>query len=307
MNKILIASSSCGKGIGSDQLRELFNGYGLDPDIRRLKDCENLEAYEAILVGTETVDEKIIDEAVSCKVVMKYGVGTDNIDKEACARHGIRVESMPGINSDTVAEMALALMLAAGRNIPQSDRSVKAGGWDRPLGVSLIGKTLGIIGTGAIGRKLAGLVSGLDMKIIGYDVYQNEQFKQMGTYVGLDELCREADFISIHVPLNDSTYHLIGEKQLGMMKRNAILVNTARGGIVDEEALTKALDEHLIKAAALDVYEGEKPHKEKLLQTDGLITTPHIAAYAYDTMRRMDKTAAAKLAEVLNGQVKEDA
>lgn len=301
MRKILVASATCGKGISREELRSLFNTYELDPVFHSLKDSlDDLKDYEGILVGTENVNADVLNKAENCKVVMKYGVGTDNIDAEACKKRNILVESMPGINSDTVAEMAFALMLSAGRMIPQNDASMKSGKWQREPGLTTIGKTLGIIGTGAIGRKLAGYAKGLQMNILGYDLFENEDFKKLGAYVPLEELLKEADFISVHVPLNNDTYHLISENELNMMKSTAVLVNTARGGIVDEDALCKALKTWKIRAAALDVYEGEKPQDQSLISLPNLITTPHVAAYAYDTLRRMDRTAAAKLSSVLN-------
>jgi len=301
MKKVLVASKSCGIGLGYEKLTALFRDNSMEPIFKTFgesKDC--MADLDGIVIGIEQATEELFEKTKKLRAIMKFGVGIDNIDIPAAKRHNVKVINMPGINSDAVAEMAFALMMTVTRGIAESDRKVRRGEWPRLIALSPQGKTLGIIGTGAIGRTLAHLVSGLNMRIIGYDIFPNEEFVKLGgTYAGLDELIKTSDYISIHAPLTDNTYHMIGKKEFEMMKRTAILINTARGPLVDEKALFIALSEGRIAGAGLDVLENEPPEGNPLIKLDNITCTSHIAAYTKETLTRMDITCVKELGAAL--------
>lgn len=304
MKKVLIASKSIGNGLGYEKLTSLFHDNGIEPIYKKLGDSESLLAdLDGMVIGIEEVTEELFSRTKNLKAVMKFGVGIDNIDTEAAKRYNIKVLNMPGINSDAVAEMAFALMLAVTRRIGECSRKVRSGQWPRLISLSPQGKTLGIIGTGSIGMKLAHMVSGLDMKVVGYDLYPNAEFiEKGGAYTGLEELIRTSDYISLHVPMSRETFHMIGEEELLIMKKTAILINTARGQLIDEKALYEALLKERIAGAGLDVLETEPPEENPLLKLDNIICTSHIAAYTRETLTRMDITCAQKMGEALKLQ-----
>ncbi|HHY08435.1 MAG TPA: phosphoglycerate dehydrogenase [Corynebacteriales bacterium] len=305
MHTILVASTSFGLGEERSRLQDLFSSYDLIPHFTRLSEASknpaSLAACDGIIIGTERITTEHFEKATRLKAVIKYGVGTDNIDKEAAAHYGVKVLNLPGINCDAVAELALGLMITAARRIAGGDGSIREGQWLKLVGVSVQGKVLGIIGTGAIGKALAKLVTGLEMELLGYDIRRDEGFAALGgTYVDLATLLRRSDFVSLHTPLDESTYHMIGKKELALMKESAILINTSRGPVVDENALYDALKRKQIKGAALDVFETEPLTDSRLLEIEGLVCTPHIAAYSHEVLRRMDRKCVEKLAGALN-------
>jgi D-3-phosphoglycerate dehydrogenase len=267
--------------------------HGLEADFGFLEEKhESLGVYDGIVIGTETIGEAELSDMARVKVIHKFGVGTDNINLASAQKRGVAVMSMPGINSGAVAEMAFGLMLAATRRICEGDRAVRRGSWARIKGRSLSGKTLGIVGTGAIGRALCALVSGFNMKILGFDLCENEHFTALGgRYTGLADLLGESDFISVHVPLSGQTQGLLGLNELSLVKNTAVIVNTARGGIVDEDALLKFLKKNSAACAAFDVLEDESGRHNPFRELDNAIVTPHIAAYDHDTLGRMFDTA----------------
>ncbi|MDR0583538.1 MAG: hypothetical protein LBG57_04220 [Treponema sp.] len=284
-----MASKTCRTVMDDAAAGAVFLQHGLEGDFGFLEEKqESLGIYEGIIVGTEPIGEAELESMARVKVIHKFGVGTDNIDLAPAQKRGIAVISLPGINSGAVAEMAFGLMLAAARRICEGDRCVRGGSWARIKGRSLSGKTLGIIGTGAIGRALCALVSGFNMNIVGFDLCENQNFTAMGgRYTGLSDLLKEADFISIHVPLTEQTRGLIGRTELSLVKNTAIIVNTARGGIVDEGALLEFLVKNSGAGAAFDVLEDESGRNNPFRELDNVIVTPHIAAYDYDTLARM--------------------
>lgn len=301
MYNVLVASKSFGHGADPSYLAKLFENYAIEPVYSRLKDAQDmLPEVDAIIIGTEQVTEETFAKARNLKVVIKFGVGTDNIHKEAAQRYNVQVLNLPAINCETVAEMALGLILATARQIVRGDRLLRSGKSEHPVGMSVIGKTLGLIGTGAIGTNLANLVSGLGMKVIGYDIKPNDAFIDLnGTYVDFDDVLTQSDFISIHVPLNTQTYHLISAREFKLMKKTAILINTSRGPVVDESALYEAIKKKQIAGAGLDVFEKEPPLDSPLLELENVVCTPHIAAYADETLRRMERECVAKLSAAL--------
>ncbi len=258
---------------------------------------------DALIVGTDEVSAAVLDAAPHLKVVAKFGVGFDNIDVEAARRRGIQVTYTPGATSDAVADLAMGLILALARQIPLADTSVKTGRWDRPASVGVWRKTLGIVGLGGIGKALAKRARGFEMRILAFDTapditFVREHEIRMGS---LDTLLREADFVSIHVPLTPQTRGLIGERQLRLMKRTAFLINAARGGLVDEDALTRVLREGAISGAALDVFVHEPPLDSPLLALPNVILTPHMAGDTPECTEGKGLMSAGDVARVLQG------
>jgi len=258
------------------------------------------------------VGEEILQKAPKLKVVARYGVGYDDCDVEALTRHKVYLTHTPGVLSDAVADMTIALILACNRRIIQADRYVREG-WAKnapgypDYGVDLKGKTIGIIGLGRIGYEVAKrCVKGFDMKLIYYDTRRNEKAeRELGAEPkSLEEVMRESDFVSIHLPLTPQTRGLIGEKYLRMMKKTAYLINTARGPIVDQKALTKVLSEGLIAGAGLDVFEEEPvPLDDPLLKLGNVVLTPHIASLTIEARESMAICNAKSIVAVLKGDV----
>ncbi|MEM0085728.1 MAG: hydroxyacid dehydrogenase [Zestosphaera sp.] len=252
------------------------------------------------------VTAEVISKAEKLKIIARAGVGLDNIDVKVAEAKGIKVINTPEAPTRSVAELAIGLMLAVARKIAYSDRKMREGRWVKKEaeGVELKGKTLGIIGFGRIGREVAAIASkGLGMKILYYDVYRAspEVEKELGaTYVDLETLARESDVVSVHVPLTSETRGLVSEGLLKLMKKNAILINTSRGAVVDTKALIKALNEGWIAGAGLDVYEEEPlPPNHPLTQLDNVVLTPHIGASTEEAQERAGIDAVKKILELI--------
>jgi D-3-phosphoglycerate dehydrogenase / 2-oxoglutarate reductase len=239
--------------------------------------------YEGLIVRSQTrVTADIIEAGSRLIVIGRAGVGVDNIDTAAATRHGIIVVNAPTGNTISAAEHAIALMMALARNIPQANASLKAGEWKRNefMGTEVRGKTLGLIGLGNVGSEVARRAHGLEMNVIGFDPFvTSDKAKNFHVEVKtLDDIFREADFISLHVPLIEATKNMVGPKQIAMMKPGARIINAARGGLIDEEALVKAVNEGGIAGAAIDVF-CEEPCTESILFTSPkIIVTPHLGA-----------------------------
>ena len=274
--------------------------------INKVKDKDGL-----LCLLTDKVDSEVMDAASNLKVISTYSVGFDHIDVEAATKRGIYVTHTPGVLTDAVAEFTICLLLAITRKILDADRTIRSGQWNKPwnpfflTGPELKGKTLGIIGMGRIGRAVAEKIKGFGMKIIYYDVYRNERAeKELGVeYKDLDTVLKESDFVSLHVPLTKETKHMIGERELKLMKTSAYLINTARGPVVDTDALVKALKERWIAGAALDVFEQEPlPPDHPLIKLENVVLAPHIASATIEARQRMAELAARNLIAVLKGE-----
>jgi D-3-phosphoglycerate dehydrogenase len=262
----------------------------LAPQGKKMSEDELIEFvkdYDAIIVGIEKITAPVIEASKKLKIIAKHGAGVDNVDVKAASARGIVVTSAPGANSDAVADLAMGLFLSLAREIPFADRSVKEGKWPRLAGVQMNEKTLGVIGLGQIGKKVVARALGFNMKILVCDVIRDEAFARQTAlrYVSLDELLAQSDFITIHVPLMPSTDRLIGERELGILKKQACIVNLSRGNIVDEEALYRSLKEGRIRGAALDVFSKEPPAGSPLLSLDNVILTPHMGGYTLEALR----------------------
>ena len=248
---------------------------------------------------TDNIDAHFLQECAAAtprlKMVANMAVGFNNIDLDAATRLRIAVSNTPGVLSDTTADLAFALLMATARRIPEAERFLRAGkytGWGPLLfcGVDVHGATLGLIGTGRIGKLVARRSTGFDMKVIYYDVNRmshDEELEYHVTYMPFDDVLQQADFISIHTPYMPSTHHLIGERELNLMKPSSILINTARGPIVDEKALVKALQAGTINGAGLDVFENEPAVEPELLTMENVVLLPHIASASLRTRTLM--------------------
>lgn len=292
-----IAEFSAGKGV---RVVSAYSAMSLDrPTL--LQEIADTDGY---LFGLEHLDGELFGAARKLKVVCKHGVGVDNVDRAAAARHGVTVTNCPGQNSNAVAELVLGLLIALAREIPQLDADMKRGICASRSGREIGGKTLGIIGTGAIGKILARYARAFGMRVLAYDLVQDrEAAGELGyEYTDVDRILREADFVSLHVPLTEATHGLIDRARLATMKPTAYLVNAARGGVVVEEDLYEALMAGEIAGAAIDSFQHEPPTGSKLLTTSKVIALPHIGAATDEATARTMRYALQNIWNVLEGQ-----
>jgi D-3-phosphoglycerate dehydrogenase len=263
-----------------------------------------LKDIDGAVVGVVPMTARVMESSPRLKVVSMHGVGVDHIDLEAAARLGIVIANCPGANDQAVADLAVGLMIAIARNIPPADRALRDQQWGRYSGSELWGKTLSLIGYGRIGRGVAKRALGFDMQVLVYDPYiQAEQIGLMGVRLtaSLKEVIQSADFLSLHAALTDETRAMIGEAELRAMKPTAYLINTARGGLLDESALYKALQEKWIAGAALDVFVDEPPLGSPLLGLENIVVTPHVGAHTQQAIERMGVMAAQNVIQTLQG------
>jgi len=259
---------------------------------------------------SDPIDEDIIKPEPKLQMIANYAVGFDNIDVKAATERKIPVSNTPGVLTDTTAEMAWAQLFSASRRIVEGDRFTRAGkfiGWGPllMLGQDISHKTLGVIGTGRIGTAFALKSKGFEMNVLYADEHINKTLERKlgASKVELIELLKKSDFISIHVPLTDDTYHLISEGELKIMKSSAVLINTSRGPVVDEKALIKALKEKWIFGAGLDVYEHEPEVSKELKKLDNIVLQPHSASATFETRSKMAIIAAENMIAGLNGKI----
>jgi len=265
--------------------------------------AEIIAGYNGVIIRSRTkIGKDIINAAEgNLDFIIRAGVGLDNVDVEYAQEKGIEVINTPEASTNGVAELAVAHMLALLRHIPQATARMKKGEWPKKefKGNELGSCTVGIIGLGRIGRRTAELVKSFGAKVVGYDPYVDEIRGTDIKMVGLDELLANSDIISLHLPHNDETHHLIGAEELGKMKETAYIVNCARGGTIDEDALYEALKNKKIRGAALDVFETEPPKDLKLMELDNFICTPHLGAQAVESSNRVGEEVVKKVASKL--------
>ncbi len=274
--------------------------------IRRVADADAL-----LTMLTDPIDAAVLDAGPRMRIVAQMAVGIDNIDVAAATERGILVTNTPGVLTETTADLAFALLLAAARRVVEGDRLTRTGGWKswHPsflLGQEVHGATLGIVGFGQIGQAVARRARGFGMRILYHSrTRRPEAEAQLGAeYAGLERLLRESDFVSLHVPLTPDTRRLIGERELALMKPSAILVNAARGAVVDQRALYDALKERRIAAAGLDVAETEPiPPDEPLLRLDNVVITPHVGSAGVATRRKMAEMTVESVLQALRGEL----
>lgn len=298
--------------IGIELLREHFE-MDINPTRETLSRSmlkEKIKNAVAILcLLTDYIDREIIDAAPRLKVISNHAVGYDNVDVAYATQKGIAVTNTPGVLTDATADFAWTLLMALARKVVQGDEIVRTGqfeGWDPLflLGADIVGKTLGIVGAGRIGSAVAERSAGWKMRILYFDNGVNPRLETEfnARKVTLQTLLQESDFVSIHLPLNEETKHLIGPRAFDWMKPTACLINTARGAIIEEDALVQALRQHKIAGAALDVYENEPALAEGLAELENVLLAPHIASATVETRDKMAEIAANNIINILQGQ-----
>ena len=251
--------------------------------------CEKIADCEALILGVDPCNANVLAHAPKLKAIARYGVGLDNVDVAECERKGIALSRTVGANSNAVADFAFALMLAVARKVVQIDGRCRQKDWGKETGIDIFGKTLGIIGLGAVGKCVAQRATGFGMKILAYDPYMDEDFaaKYNIKKASIDEICTECDVITLHCLLNDDTRHLVNSERLAAMKKNAILVNTARGELVDEAALLDALEQKRIYGAGLDVFSKEPPEDKRWYELDNVVLGSHTSSSTVGTTNCM--------------------
>jgi len=263
--------------------------------------------YDALVVRSTTqVTAEVINAGKKLKAIGRAGAGVDNIDVQAATRRGIIVMNTPGGNTISTAEHTMSLLLALSRNVPQAHMSLQQGMWDRKkfTGTELAGKTIGIIGVGKVGREVAKRCLAFDMTVIGYDpvLTREAALKINVELVDLEEVFRRSDFITVHTPLNEETRNLVNRETLRLCKPSVRIINCARGGIVDEDALLEALDNGIVAGAALDVFEQEPPVDLRLVKHPRVVATPHLGASTEEAQEKVAQQIAAQLADALLGR-----
>ena len=295
----------------ADLILEELGAAGLQvdyrPGISRGELLHVVESYDALVVRSRTrVDREVIERGRRLKVIARAGVGLDNIDLEAAAARGVRVVNAPGAATQSVAELAIGLMIAAARRLGESMELARRGIWKKVMGTELYGKTLSVIGFGRIGRRVAEIARAIGMDIVAYDVVNiDEHAAKLGAAPVYDlyEALRLGDVITLHVPLTPKTRHLISWDAVQVMKKGVILVNTSRGAVVNSEAVLWGLEEGIIGAAAFDVLEHEPPQTEaerKLAAHPRVVLTTHIGASTIEAQRRVAEETARKLLDALS-------
>lgn len=308
--KVLITPRSFGK-YNLEEMDKLFKNenieYVTNPYGRILTEEEmikELEDVDGIIVGIDPLNEKVLSHAKKLKAIAKYGVGVDNIDMKYCEEHNISVSRTLGANSNAVADYAFALLMSLSRRVVEINNKCKEGDWSKKVSLDTYGKKIGVIGLGAIGKGVVRRASGFDMEIYGYDLYKDQDFieEYKINFTDVETIIKECDFISLHLPLTSETRHLINDTMLKKAKDNLIIINTARGGLIDEEALYQAIKNKEIYGAGLDVFDQEPPSESKLLELENVIVGSHTAASSIDATKIMSEMATKNIIEDLIGE-----
>ena len=308
--KILVTPTSMQPG-KNEKMLELLKGFSDDlvfnPFGRPLTEEELiplLKDCDGFLAGLDFITEKVLDECHQLKMISRYGAGYDRVDTHAAKKKGIIVTNTPGVNAQGVGELTFGLIIALARRIPYLDASTKNGEWIRNVGMELKGKTLGILGLGAIGKVVAKCGQGFGMNVIAYDPFIDLSYCE-GNQISscsFEEVIGKSDVISLHLPLNKETYHIIGKSAFEKMRDGVIVVNTSRGGIIDEDAAIEALKSGKLRGLGLDAFEEEPPKDTKLFEFDNVITTPHTGAHTKEAIDNMALWSINNLIDVLSGR-----
>lgn len=254
-----------------------------------------------VMVGSDEIDERVLMENPQLELISKHGVGVDNVNLEEAKRQGVVVTNTPQANKEAVAELAFGAIFTLNRRIVQADRSVRQSQWEKVIGNEVIGKTLGIVGLGKIGQRVAELALGIGMNVLYFDMEEKELEGASAT--NFDEILGRSDFVTLHCPLNQKTRNLIGEEEFAEMKSSSFLINTARGGVVDETALLSALSDGEIAGAYCDVFSEEPlPKDSPLRDIDEIVISPHMAAYTEEAIARMDEVSVRNIVNYLRGE-----
>lgn len=299
MNEIVVSTSSfdVDDNAGIEQLRAAGLKVTCNPFGRKLNEAEISELLNdsviGLLAGVEPLTASVMSGARGLAVISRLGVGLDNVDQDAAREQGIRVMSTPDAPVDSVVEMTLGLMLATLRQIPEADRQVRAGSWPRLKGRLLKAQTVGILGLGRIGERVAAISAAFGARVVAYDPIVEES-SSGAERLDLQELLQQSDIVTLHMPYSEATHHTINKQTLAAMKPGSILINTARGSLVDEAELLAALKSGQLAGAGLDVFESE-PYSGALLELPQVVLTPHLASSALETRRKMETEAASNL------------
>jgi D-3-phosphoglycerate dehydrogenase len=298
--KILVTPTSMRDASNSDliaRLAGICDGIVYNPHTRPLQADELpdlLKDCEGYVAGLDFVTAEVIRACPALKVISRYGTGVDRVDLAAAKEAGILVTNTPGANSTAVAELAMGLILSLARRIPSLDRSTRSGDWVHSNGMEISGGTLGVVGLGAIGRKLSTMAQGFGMTVLAYDPYGDSEYATGHNLalVQFEQLLAESDVISLHLPLTQSTRHVIGPEQFRLMKDSVLLVNTSRGGLIDETAALAAIRAGTVGGIGLDAFEEEPPAaNHELFSFDNVVVTPHTGAHTTTATRRMAEMA----------------
>ncbi|HBT38959.1 MAG: phosphoglycerate dehydrogenase [Pseudothermotoga sp.] len=304
MKRVLVLARTFGK-YSSEPLK-LLQDNGFEIERRQQVDVDDLKGFDAVIVGVQKITREMMQNS-SVKIIAKHGVGVDNIDLEAATELGIPVTVTPNANAVSVAELTIGFIFALSKKLIDLHNTLyQKRQFVSITGLELLGKTLGIVGFGSIGKEVAKRALCLGMRVLVYDPYVEESvLKELGfEKADLDQLLRQSDFVSLHVPLNESTRHLIDREKLSLMKKTAYLINTARGGVVDEEALVEALKNGQIAGAALDVFNAEPlPVDSPFFGCPNVIMTPHVGAHTYEAILRMNMMAAESIVDFFNNKI----
>lgn len=308
--KILVTPRSYGKSINLEA-QTLLNAFAdeviaVKPETPFSEDelIRLLDGCDGYIAGLDSITKRVIDASPCLKVISRWGVGYENVDLIAAKAKGITLTNTPGTNSRSVAELSLGLMICCARNICEQDDAVHHAQWPNQTGIELLHKKLGIVGLGAVGRHLAVMASSIGMDVCAYDPFFNEAFaaKHQIQQVDLQTLIQTCDFISLHVPVTPQTQNMIGAKEIIAMKDGAILINAARGGLVDEAALAEALKTGKLAGAGLDAFCEEPPVHSPLLDAPHLVMLPHTGSHTIDAIQSMGRMAVQNLIDELSGR-----
>lgn len=262
---------------------------------------EEIKDVDGIIVGVDPLSKEVLQHAEKLKVISKYGVGIDNIDMDYAKERNIEVARALNANADAVADYTFALMMSVARKVVQIDKECRELNWKKITTVDVHKKTVGLIGLGNIGKKVAQRAKGFEMNVLAYDLIPDYEYaKSSGVHYAdrLDDIFAKSDFISLHLPLNKHTENIINKEQFKQMKSTAVLVNTARGGLIDEQALSEALQEKLIWGAGIDVFESEPPKNKELLELDNIVIGSHCAASTVQAIDNMGIMSSNNLVEL---------
>lgn len=300
MRKVLITPRSFAK-YNRDEVLVLFQKHGIEPIFNPYNEImteeqlkEALTEMDGLIVGVDPVTEAVINHAPHLKAIAKYGVGIDNIDVPTAESRNIKVSRTVGANSASVADYSFALLMAVARRVVDINNGCKNNDWSKKIALDVFGKRIGVLGLGAIGRGMVKRAQGFDMEVYGYDIFKDEDYIRENNiqFVDIETMVKECDFISIHMPLTNETHHMFDKSLLEKAKANLVIINTARGGIVDEDALYELIKDGKIYGAGIDAFEQEPARDSKLLTLENVVVGSHTAASSIGATEQMTLMAA---------------
>ena len=308
--KILVTATSFKPDSDSpamNKLRSFAGSLVFNPGGKPLSEDELiplLSDCDGCIAGLDHFTARVIESAQNLRVISRYGAGVDRVDLSAAKARNIVICNTPGANSNAVADLTFALLLCTARKVSVLDRKTREGQWPRSTGIELYGKTIGILGLGAIGKAVARRALGFSMKIMAYDPFIDKKYAESNGIIpaDFDMVTQEADFLCLHLPLTGETRHIISEDVMKTMKKGTIIVNTARGGLIDEAAAYKFLVSGHLGGMGLDVYEVEPPQKSPLFELENVVLTPHTASHTIEATTAMAEMSVQNLIDVLSGK-----